>query len=390
MNAMRNSAPATTSVESSHSRQPAVGRRRLWQLEAVRGIAALYVLLYHTSNNYLGLNHVIWALPFRFGLEAVLVFFVLSGFVISYSHPGSADKADNFRNYFIKRLRRIYPIFILSLALAYGISCLNARSWAPLHISGLLGNVFMLQNSPAQPGVSFLPFDKNAPLWSLAYEWWFYMLFYPINRFVPRSLQKFVVIALSLIGMGVNLIYPNAPSWYLVFFIIWWWGVELAHEFRESGNISFFGQRWMFALFALPFCWYAVIAFQWWRHGHQLPFNNYPLFDLRHFLMTPLLIILVLAWKRARFVGFDSTLGRFQWLGGISYAIYVFHFPLICDLRLFGGRGTIFYLDLVLRIALAFALAWLAEGIFQKWINRITAPLLKPNRTEIKLGRATA
>jgi len=115
---MRNSALATTSVESSHSKQPAVGRRRLWQLEAVRGIAALYVLLYHTSNNYLGLNHAIWALPFRFGLEAVLVFFVLSGFVISYSHPGSVDKADSFRNYFIKRLRRIYPIFIFSSILS--------------------------------------------------------------------------------------------------------------------------------------------------------------------------------------------------------------------------------------------------------------------------------
>jgi len=39
----------------------------LWQLEALRGFAAFYVLLHHISSSYLGLQHSPFGLPFRFG-----------------------------------------------------------------------------------------------------------------------------------------------------------------------------------------------------------------------------------------------------------------------------------------------------------------------------------
>lgn len=48
---------------------------RLLKLEALRGFAALYVLLHHVSSSYLGLKSSFVGFPFRFGQEAVLVFF---------------------------------------------------------------------------------------------------------------------------------------------------------------------------------------------------------------------------------------------------------------------------------------------------------------------------
>jgi peptidoglycan/LPS O-acetylase OafA/YrhL len=72
-------------------------------------------------------------------------------------------------------------------------------------------------------------------------------------------------------------------------------------------------------------------------------------------------------------------------VGAISYALYLFHFPLICDLRLLSGETSpIFYIDLFLRIVIAFALAWLTERHLQKWINSATNPwlvLLAKNQT---------
>jgi peptidoglycan/LPS O-acetylase OafA/YrhL len=147
-------------------------------LEALRGFAALHVLLNHVSNSYLHLQHSFWALPLRFGQEGVLIFFLLSGFVICYSHHRAAAGGDGFRIYFFKRGRRIYPIFLLALLLAYGIACLGAQDWAPVNFRQLFGNIFMLQDHTDRPGVFCLPFADNQPLWSLSFEWWFYMMFY--------------------------------------------------------------------------------------------------------------------------------------------------------------------------------------------------------------------
>jgi peptidoglycan/LPS O-acetylase OafA/YrhL len=382
-----NSTVGSNKVESSQSSKLPFGRGRLWRLEAVRGFVALWVLIFHTFNNYLHLSEKpIWGYPFRTGPEAVMIFFILSGFVISYSHPNSSD---DFRSYFIKRLRRIYPIFGLALLLAYAVACLGASGWAPVNLTRLLGNLFMLQNIPLQPGVAAHPYADNAPLWSLSYEWWFYMMFFPINRWVPRPAQKFVVMTLVVAGIVVNLFHPNSPCWFLAFFLIWWAGVELAHEFRETGDISLARQKSMLALFALPIAWYAMITIRWLPHAKHFQTSDYPLIDLRFFSMSAVLLLFLFTWRKFRFAGFDVTLGRFKWVGGISYALYVFHYPIICDLRLFSGQKH-FYIDLVLRIGLVFILSWLAEGLLQKWINKVTNPLLKRNRPSSMPGAVPA
>jgi peptidoglycan/LPS O-acetylase OafA/YrhL len=378
-----NAIPAVVEQEPVPASEPVVKRPRLWRLEALRGFAAFYVLLHHISSNYLNLKHTIWGFPFRFGLEAVLIFFILSGFVICYSHQNASGKRDNFKIYFIKRTRRIYPIFILSLLLAQAIACFSVRGWAPVNFHRLLGNIFMVHNYPTQPGTFCLPFADNIPLWSLSFEWWFYMMFYPLDRWVPRRTQKFLVLGLVLVGLLINQFHANSACLYLIFFIIWWTGVELAHEFRKTGDVSLPEQKTMVALVGVPLLWYAIATWQWFRHGGQMSFITYPFWDFRFFLVTPVLLGLIFAWRHIRFAGFDQTIGLFKRVGPISFALYVFHYPIVCDLRLLAGE-KFFYPDLALRICLAFFLAWLAEGLMQKWINRITNPLLNQSRPKVE------
>ena len=349
---------------------------RLWQLEALRGFAACYVLLHHVSSGYLKLKYTVWGLPFRFGQEAVLVFFLLSGFVICYSQALAGKEGAGVSDYFIKRSRRIYPIFILALLLAYIVNCLAAHAWVPVDFRQLFGNLFMLQDHPERPGWAVMPFGGNMPLWSLSYEWWFYMMFYPINRWVSARRQKHLVLGLCATGMLVNLFYPNSFCWFLVFFIIWWAGVEMAREFAATGDVTWQRQKSMVLLLGLPLVWYGIISWHWWQQGQPLHFITFPLVEFRFFLLTMVFIGLFFIWKKPAFIGFNQTVGRFYRVGAISYALYLVHYPVICGLRLFGGEKY-FYPDLALRIVVVFVLAWLAEGIFQKWINRITAPLLK-------------
>ncbi|NJN20097.1 MAG: succinyl transferase OpgC [Leptolyngbya sp. RL_3_1] len=66
---------------------------KLWRLEAIRGLAALYIVVSHVlGNEYFFL---------RFGQEAVMIFFMMSGFVIEYSFQNS--RYQNFKSYFKKR-----------------------------------------------------------------------------------------------------------------------------------------------------------------------------------------------------------------------------------------------------------------------------------------------
>ena len=347
-------------------------KHRLLKLEALRGFAALYVLLHHVSSSYLGLKSSFIGFPFRFGQEAVLVFFLLSGFVIHYSFHFSPRQG--FVDYLIKRTRRIYPIFIIALFLSLLAAFLGADLliWGDL-LHSFLGNMLMLQDHPGRPSPWFLPFCGNDPLWSLAYEWWFYMLYFPLVKYCPSGWQRFLVFSLAGIGIAFDSFFPNPPCHYLALLPVWWFGVEMAKEFLASGRITLYGQRTYLSLLLVPLIFYLAVTLNWHFSGKPLALIAYPLVDLRYFVSTLGLFFMALFWRRLDFSGHRIFSRPLIFIGTFSYALYVFHYPLIFRLRLFGDNH-LFYLDLFLRLLLAFALSFFVERYFQPWINRLTSP----------------
>jgi peptidoglycan/LPS O-acetylase OafA/YrhL len=130
---------------------------KLHKLEAIRGFAALYVVGSHLfDREFYILGHNL-AFLFKFGQEAVTVFFVLSGFVIQYSFARSRDKS--FTVYFMKRFTRIYiPLFVVYILSYILYENFSTPRSTPL-IPHLIGNVFMLQDIySAKPNVICDPF----------------------------------------------------------------------------------------------------------------------------------------------------------------------------------------------------------------------------------------
>ena len=74
------------------------------KLNSIRAFAALYVMIAHLMLEIFKGSSFIFL--FKFGQEAVMLFFLLSGFVISISYFKNPNI--NFGSYFIKRFRRIY------------------------------------------------------------------------------------------------------------------------------------------------------------------------------------------------------------------------------------------------------------------------------------------
>jgi peptidoglycan/LPS O-acetylase OafA/YrhL len=340
---------------------------KITQLEALRGMAAIYVMMSHLSSNELRLQQSWIGQPFRFAQEGVLVFFLLSGFVIYYSwHEYAGPK--NFGIFAYKRFRRIYPIFLLALLLTYAVNCVG-KGFQPLNLPSLLGNVLMFQGLKNDAGLAINPFMDNGPLWSLSYEWWFYMMFYPIYRFVPSDRQRLVVFGLALIGFVGQVTAPNIAFHILASFPIWWCGVEFAREHLDSGRFTWRKQKAMIAMLFFFGVIYVPVVWAWIHHGGRVSSFHYPIVCLRHYAFSILLVLIFFAWKKVHFKGFACTIGPFQIFAGLSYALYLLHYPIICDLPLVTAP-SLWYLNLLAKLVLCLTLAYLVEEVGQKYVSR--------------------
>ncbi len=181
---------------------PRVSARMSRDLDLLRACSALVVVLGHVR----GLFFVEWKLVLKpsiaqraaylvtsFGHEAVMVFFVLSGFFISSTVLRAAKYHQwSWQRYLIQRGTRIWivlvPAVVLGLLWDYaGIhlfaagqvysglpsdtNILNFSVADRLNASTFLGNLMLLQ------GILVEPFGSNNPLWSLSYEFWYYLMF---------------------------------------------------------------------------------------------------------------------------------------------------------------------------------------------------------------------
>ena len=141
---------------------------RLGWLDVIRGIAALAVVFDHTS--YYALQHVRSVIYHWFdaGNYGVFVFFLISGYIV----PASLERKGSVRTFWVSRLFRLYPLYLLAVGIA---------------VAFYLMHVGKARGEAAHPGASFLSqllmmsnvlSGQNLPnvVWSLSYEMVFYLL----------------------------------------------------------------------------------------------------------------------------------------------------------------------------------------------------------------------
>ncbi len=219
-------------------------------LDLSRWVAALLVLVGHVRN--LGLADLpavhrpglaIKALYFftGFGHQAVVVFFVISGYLVGglTLERWRRDGAD-LRSYAIARFSRIYTVLVPALLLGllfdwsgshgFDASHLYAGGQSVLHVEALTdlrpadlalatfaGNLLGLQ------GITVPTYGSNGPLWSLAYEWWYYWLF-ALAAGAALLPRRRIALGLGAAGLAALL-----PPPMLLWGAIWLLGLALRH-----------------------------------------------------------------------------------------------------------------------------------------------------------------
>lgn len=297
---------------------------KLTKLESLRGFAALYVVGSHLfDQECLIFDHNI-AVFFKFGREAVMLFFILSGFVIQYAFNRSKDKS--FQTYFKKRFFRIYIPLIIVFIISYILYLLFSPPKDFVTWKHLIGNLLMLQDvSAMKPNTITEPFLGNNPLWSLSYEWWFYMMYFFIDKYC-KDKAFLVVSALAIISSLSYIFYPFFINRLFMYLIIWWAGVEMAKLYANNLVISIANIK--FLLLVLIAC-LGLIFVDWYTNYRLLDVQLVHFLEFRHMAFAIVVILFAIVWKRYHWFMFNNTLGLFTLIAPISYTIYISHYFLV-------------------------------------------------------------
>lgn len=301
-------------------------------LNLLRWVSALIVLLSHLRSimfidlpNVATPLNILWKLFYfitGFGHQAVIVFFILSGYLVGASILKRARKNNlSFKEYLIiDRGVRIYLVVIPALIITYildlygyklfnssgiytgdlNFASLNYSIINRLDITNFFGNIFMLQES------IYPTFGSNSPLWSLAYEVWYYILFFSIVKiFIKNSIKNKIFYILIII---LSFLILNKQIF--LYFSIWLMGVAiwyLENKIKVNTRIAL-----IFFIFSLLISRIHIISYQF-------------ISDL--FVATSIcFMILSFQSKSLKFMQFYNLNKIFS---NFSYSLYVIHFPIL-------------------------------------------------------------
>ena len=221
----------------------AITGRRILSIEAIRGGAAIYVMLGHIVLLYKPYQffpefEFLTKTIFGYGHQAVLLFFIVSGFSITYS-SSRMDMSDfqSLKDYLYKRFRRIYPLFFLVLVVSLIVLKITGMD------SGFARNVlsFIFLTDTAS-GAIMNPIPTNFPIWSLSYEIVYYLLF-PVMLILWKKIgQKATFLLFLIVGIIAGLagfaIWPNHLFNLLQYYWIWIAGAMLADAYVHEKKIK--------------------------------------------------------------------------------------------------------------------------------------------------------
>ncbi len=331
--------------------------KRLEKPEALRGFAALYVVLFHVLPQKIMLGGINIGLLFRFGPEAVIVFFAISGFVIKYTFEQSPDQP--FRAYLYRRMIRLYIPLLFVYLLGYALKCYAEGALVSPEWDSLVKNLLMLQDVTSQkPNVITGAYMGNGVLWSLSYEWWFYMLFYLLRRKIPAArIQQWVAI-ITITAALTYLVYPFTLNRFVMYFAIWWTGVHFAELYLTHSPVTFRSVRPQ-SLILLTVT--LLLGINLWLHFsstrlYSYPLVAYPFVELRHFMFAVIMLYASVIWNNLKWLGYKQLFGVFKYLAPGSYLIYISHHYLVVQatyLRFLQNKVVEYTLYIMILIVIA-------------------------------------
>ena len=281
-------------------------RQRIDTIQALRGIAILYIVLYHAGNIF---NFQI----FSKGSTGIAVFFVISGFTISYQYAQKKNRGISEALLFTKkRIARIYFPYLLPFAIMLLLFFITGKGPEYARdFSNIVRNIFLVQ----PPTQSIHPYA-----WFLTYIVYFYATFgilviiFRLNAFTYSLLMILPYLLSHMLGMHVT--QDTIPFTFDNFYFAS--GVLISVFFNRK-EIRFKNQ---YALLALIF------------------FLVVPFLESSEFLFLAATVLLFFIYSKS-----TLSLAFLNKMGDASYSIYLIHAVVLSILKnVIDDRGIFTFL----------------------------------------------
>ena len=282
------------------------------QLDSIRAIAVLMVILHHWTNNIPVFNFL------ADGELGVNIFFVLSGFLITRILLNGRKQIDEhglkktavFKNFYIRRSLRIFPIYYLLLIILLLIDDPNIKNDGLYYFTYTSNYLFY--------SGQFWP-DKISHLWSLAVEEQFYLLWPWLVILIHRRLLPYVIALFIVIGISSNYIFTDNGWWvYLLTpacFDAFGIGAALSYciVYRQD-TLHFLNKRF----YLIAFISFLLLVLRMYGF-YFLPTRTI------HSFFGVIIIYYCVVRNDLKMPNLVFNNRFLQWLGKISYGIYLYH-----------------------------------------------------------------
>jgi peptidoglycan/LPS O-acetylase OafA/YrhL len=347
--------------------------KRLTSLDALRGIAALSVVFWHWQHFFAlsgtwqtgwrrEMQPFYWALKplYLQGWAAVDLFFVLSGFVFFWLYSEKiAARAIGSGRFWLLRFSRLYPLHFVLLIVAAALQAIYFREVGTFFIyqdndvGHFVANVFMVQ-----AWWPHVPQTFDGPAWSVSIEVLLYVVFFVACRAGLRAGWP----SLALAALGVPLLWfdEHIARGVMGFFMggtaFAAWRALRAH--RAAVTVTH-------GIGAAAVALWVLLAALLWREsslvaGAETNWHFLLAFDLVLCPLTVLALALHESTSRRSYV-------RIAFLGDISYATYLLHFPMQLALVLLAvryGLAPAFFMQGWVLVAFYAALISLGAAVY--------------------------
>jgi peptidoglycan/LPS O-acetylase OafA/YrhL len=334
-------------------------------LDSLRAAAAQIVLIGHIYSMVLRPERTL-----GIGDFGVVVFFVLSGFLIGYTTLNRCSRDDyGLRRYLVDRFCRIFVPYLPALVLILLIdSAVYAWTDTRTYIEhytfkDFAASLLMLQQHPAglffdeilgASSLKLSTFSSARPLWTVAVEWWLYVSFgllvFRARQIVSsRRWQLLFVVSASVplfnaiagTGAGLSLV------WFAMCGLAWvYWKEQKRIDTGFAAIMNGAGPA-RGLLRAAPFLLLLLIAARLLWTGlleTRQPFERLLFYDFNLYGLIMALCVVLFLMKGTRMHGERNRTARF--IADYSYSLYLIHYSVIFMLHSFGLKSGSDVLDL--------------------------------------------
>ena len=343
------------------------------QIDGLRAVAVLSVILFHANFSVFNIN-------FSGGFFGVDIFFVISGYLISrlIISEINSESSFNFKNFYIRRIRRILPALLTVALVTYPFAWLLLLPVSLMeYVGSLISGIFFTSNlffyfSGAEYDSTPSLYKPLLHYWSLSVEEQFYII-YPLTLFIVyKFLRKnltlfFTFIAFLSFVLSLYLsVYDNSLNFYLFPTRIWELliGAFAAKLNMENNKITNSRYQNLFQLLGVSLIIFSILFLKnfeqnWAQNNilYKLLLSHPGLLTLIPVMGTFLVIIF---YKKKNFINKFLSLKPIVFIGLISYSLYLWHVPIFSFIRIstIDINSPIEYLILILIIFLISILSY--------------------------------